>query len=46
MEQIKLTETQTFSSAGSAIGEFADGPTSAPATIDERVITDEVLRVR
>ena len=46
MEQIKLTQTQTLSSAGNAIGEFEDNSALAPAAIDERLIADNVLRVR
>ena len=46
MEQIKLTQTWTLSSAGSVVGESADGPASVPTAIDKRVIVDKVLGVR
>ena len=46
MEQIKLTQTQTLSSAGSAVSGFVDSSASTPTIIDERLITDEVLGVR
>ena len=46
MEQIKLTQTQTLSSAGSVARKSLDGPASAPTTIDEWVIVDEVLGVQ
>ena len=46
MEQIKLTQTQIVSSAGSAASGSWDSPTSAPTDIDERLIADEVLGVR
>ena len=41
MKQIKITQTQALS----LVGESVDGLASAPAAIDERVITDEVLGV-
>ena len=47
MEEIRLSQTQTPSSAGSTAGqESLDDPISVPATIDERVIADQVLGVR
>ena len=46
MEQIKLTQTQTFSSISSVIGESIDSPASVPAAIDERLISDKVLGVQ
>ena len=46
MEQIKLTQTQTLSSVGSAVSGSLNSPASAPAYIDERLIADEVLGVR
>ena len=46
MEQIRLTQTQALLLAGSVAHESSDGPASVPATIDEQVITEEVLGVR
>ena len=47
MAEIRLSQTQTPSSAGSTAGhESSDDPVSAPAAIDERVIADQVLGVR
>ena len=46
MEQIKLTQTQVIFPDGSAASGFSDSLASAPAYIDERLIADEVLRVR
>ena len=46
IEKIKFTQTQTLSSASSAVGESSDGLALASAAIDERVIADEVLGVR
>ena len=46
MEQIKLTQTQSFSSASSVANESLDGPDSASTVLDERVIVDKVSRVR
>ena len=46
MEQIKITLTQALSSAGSIVGGSADSPASTPTTIDERLITNEILGVR
>ena len=47
MEEIGLSQTQTPSSAGSTKGhESSDDSISAPAAIDERVITGLVLGVR
>ena len=46
MKQIKLIQSQAFSSASGAVGESANSPTSSPTAIDKRVITDEVLGVR
>ena len=46
MEQNKLTQTQTFSLAGSIVGASTDSSTSAPAPTDERLIADEILGVR
>ena len=45
MEQIRLTQTQEISLTSNVAGESSDGPTSALAAIDERVIADEVLGV-
>ena len=45
MEHIKLTQTQTFSTAGSAISGSTNNQTSMPAAIDERLIIDEILGV-
>ena len=47
MEEIRLSQTQIPSSASSAAGyESLDDSVSAPAVIDERVITDQVLGVQ
>ena len=46
MEQIKLTQTQAPFSASSVVGEFSGCSASAPIVVDERVISDKLLRVR
>ena len=47
MEEIRLSQIQPPSSASSAVGHKSlDDPVSAPATIDEQVIADQVLSVR
>ena len=47
MEEIRLSQSQPLSSAGSAAGhESSDDLVSAPAAIDEQVIADQVLGVR
>ena len=47
MEEIRSSQTETSLSAGSVAGhEFSDDLVSAPSTINEHVITDQVLRVR
>ena len=46
MEQIKLTQVQTFSSASNAVSGSSKSLASMLACIDERLIVDEVLGVR
>ena len=47
MEEIRSSQTQSPSSAGSVVGhESLDDQVLAPAAIDERVITDQILGVR
>ena len=47
MKEIRLSQTQTPSSAGSTVGhKSSDDPVSAPTAIDERVIADQVREVR
>ena len=47
IEEIRWSQTQTPSSVGStADHKSSDDPVSTPAAIDERVIADQVLRVR
>ena len=47
MEEIRSSQTETPSSASSATGHVSlDDPASASTAIDERVIANQVLRIR
>ena len=46
MKEIRLSQAQPPSSAGSAMSESSDSLVSALAATDEQVIADQVIRVR